>query len=123
MKSTHETKAMAAVHEAADYLRACGIGLPRYRLTALPPEGNSPFGGSFVTGFGGTLHFNMGRYPTLFLRRWFAMHELGQHLWDLHRPLRWKAFRQEFGEPPPQDYDQLAGLWDTCWHHGLARMT
>lgn len=177
-------KARAAVREAADYLRYCGIRLPRFRITTEPRGGRIPVGNSYVTGFGGILRLNMGRYPTLFLRRWFAMHELGHVLWDLHRPLRWKRFREEFGEPESSDYDgkaaeeawktaaswrfsrrtgphrpvgqpswygaraggqerfcellglmwahgdfteapprDLAELWDTCWEHGLSRMT
>ena len=27
---------------------------------------------------------------------------------------------EDFAESPPPD---LAELWDTCWHHGLAHMT
>jgi len=184
MNSSPETKARAAVIEAAVYLRCCGIRLPHYRITIEPPEGRTPFGGSFVDDFDGTLRLNMGRYPTRFLRNWFAMHELGHLLWHLHRPLHWKRFRQEFGEPRPVNYDamataeawktaatgpaswfagphrpkgqpswygtraggeerfcellglmwahgdfskappgDLAELWDTCWDHGLARMT
>lgn len=34
--------------------------------------------------------------------------ELGHLLWHLHRPLRWKRFREAFGEPRPRDYDSLA---------------
>lgn len=171
--------AKAAVKEAASYLRSCGIRLPRFRLTTEPHEENLfGVGGSFVDGFGGYLRLNAGRYPTIFLRRWFAMHELGHILWDLHNPLRWKRFREEFGEPQPSDYDEiykwespktvgtfgkirpkgqpsyygaraggeerfcellalmwvrgdftkappkdLIDLWNTCWHHGLERMT
>lgn len=184
MKTTQETKARTAVREAANYLQSCGIRLPHFRLTTVLPEGRFSFGGSFVTGFGGALHLNMGRYPTRYLRNWFAMHELGHVLWELHQPLRWKRFREVFGEPTPEDYDDvhkseswktpitpelfqwaglrrpeghpswygargggeerfceiigfmyargdftklppddLSDLWNTCWEHGLARMT
>jgi len=177
-------KAKAAVREATSYLRYCGIRLPRFRITTEPPKGKMPFGNSFVDGFGGTLRLNLGNYPTNFSRRWFAMHECGHLLWDLHRPFRWKRFREEFGEPESDDYEgqaaeeawktaaamhftkrhgpwrpkgqpscygaraggqerfceliglmwadgdftskppaDLADLWDTCWEHGLARMT
>lgn len=171
-------KGRAAVAEAVAYLRYCGIRLPRFRLTTEPPKGRLKWGGSFVDGSGGSLRLNIGGYPTRFLSRWFAMHELGHLLWNLHRPLRWKRFRAEFGEPQPDDYENihmwesaktagslgkvrpkgepshygargggeerfcellglmwaqgdftkpppedLAGLWDTCWEHGLSRMT
>ena len=130
MHSPHETKARAAVSEAADYLHSCGIRLPHYRVTAVPPEGRNPFGGSYVTDFGGTLRLNMGRYPTPFLRHWFAMHELGHLLWHLHQPLRWKRFREAFGEPPPPGYENLAreegwktaGSWKLSKLHGPHRL-
>ena len=181
---TSSQQARSAVREAASYLRYCGIRLPRFRTTSELPQGRVKWGNSYVDGFGGILRLNMGRYPTTFLRRWFAMHELGHVLWDLHRPLRWKHFCQEFGEPESDGYDgqaaeeawktavtwrfswipgphrlqgqpswygaraggqerfcellglmwahgdfskappdDLAALWDTCWDHGLARMT
>ena len=98
--------AIEAVREAAAYLRHCGITLPRFRITAEP--GPLPYGGSFVTGLGGTMRVNIGRYPTRFLRNWFAMHELGHVLWRHHRPDRWKHFRQEFGKPKPDNYEGMA---------------
>lgn len=121
-------KARAAVKEAADYLRHCGIRLPRFRITAQPPE-EGRFGGSFVDDFGGTLRLNMGRYPFPFQLRWFSMHELGHILWDLHRPLRWKRFREEFGEPESGDYDgqaaaeawKTAATWKASWLPGPHR--
>jgi hypothetical protein len=123
MRSPHETKARAAVAEAAAYLRSCGIRLPRYRVTAAPPEDRNPFGGSYVIGSGGTLRLNMGRYPTQFLRHWFAMHELGHVLWHLHRPLRWKRFREAFGEPAPENYDEVhqREAWKTALSKGSIR--
>lgn len=171
-------KGRAAVAEAADYLRYCGIRLPRFRVTTEPPKGRLKWGGSFVDGSGRSLRLHIGHYPTPFLRNWFAMHELGHVLWDLHRPHRWKRFRAEFGEPQPDNYESihkwesaktaatlgkvrphgepshyganaggeerfcellglmwacgdftefppedLTDLWDTCWEHGLSRMT
>ena len=114
MNPPQEAKAKSAVLEAAAYLRYTGIRLPHFRLTA-KSSGGTAFGGSFVNGFDGTLRLNMGRYPSTFLRRWFAMHELGHVLWDLHRPRRWKLFREEFGEPEPDDYDGQAAkeAWKT----------
>jgi hypothetical protein len=115
MNPPQEAKAKSAVLEAAAYLRYTGIRLPHFRVTTLP-SGGATFGGSFVDGFGGTLRVNMGHYPIAFLRRWFAMHELGHVLWDLHRPLRWKSFRKEFGEPDPEDYENKAReeAWKTA---------
>lgn len=109
-------QARASVREAAAYLRYCGIHLPRFKVTTEPPESMIPIANSFVDESGGELRLNMGRYPTRFLRRWFSMHELGHILWHFHRPLRWKRFREEFGEPPPDDYDDLAAAeaWKTA---------
>lgn len=108
LKTKQPTKGEIAVNEAAAYLRSCGIRLPRFKLTAEPPEKWFAFGGSYVNGgMTGSLRLNMGTYPTKFLRNWFAMHELGHVLWHLHRPLRWKKFRTEFGEPMPPDYDEV----------------
>ena len=88
INSSQATQARTSVLEAADCLRSCGIRLPRFKITTEPPEGRMPFGGSFVDGIDGSLRLNMGCYPTVFQRRWFAMHELGHLLWHLHRPLR-----------------------------------
>lgn len=108
--------ARAALDEAASYLRFCGIRLPDFRVTTEPPEGRIRWGNSFVDGLDGALRINMGTYPTVFLRRWFSMHELGHALWRLHCPLRWKRFREEFGEPEPDDYDIQAAeqAWKTA---------
>jgi hypothetical protein len=97
--------AKEAVDEAFDYLRQCGIRLPRFRVTV--EAGIVGLGGSFVSGTGRALRLNMGYYPTTFLRQWFAMHELGHVLWRHHKPLRWKRFRQEFGEPCPRNYEEI----------------
>jgi hypothetical protein len=170
-----------AIHKAASYLRSCGIRVARFNLTT---RWDVPFGGSEVIFDGVTSRLNMGRYPTTFLRNWFAMHELGHILFNHHRPLRWKRFREAFGAPEPANYpdlyrteawktassgllswlpgphrpagepswygttaggeerfceliafmyasedfaeeppSDLADLWETCWSHGLSRMT
>jgi hypothetical protein len=123
MQSSHETEARSAVTEASAYLRSCGIRLPQYRVTTKRSKGRVPFGGSYVTDHGGTLLLNMGCYPTLFLRRWFAMHELGHVLWHLNRPLRWKDFRKEFGQPAPKDYNEVhqREAWKTALSRGMIR--
>jgi hypothetical protein len=176
-----QSLAREAVQRAVSYLRQCGIRIPRFTLTT---NWSRPVGGSEVTFDGRTPRLNMGRYPTEFLRDWFAMHELGHVLWNEHRPLRRKKFREAFGAPAPDDYDRLyltegwktaasgrlswlsgphrpygepsyygaraggeekfceligliyanedfaenppadlADLWNTCWDHGLSRMT
>ena len=107
MKSEQEIKARAVVTDAADYLRSCGIRLPRFRITTEFP-GDKRWGGSFVDGFDGNLRLNLGCYPLLFQRHWFAMHELGHLLWHHHKPLRWKSFAEAFGKPQPRGYDNLA---------------
>ncbi|WP_035600615.1 hypothetical protein [Haloferula sp. BvORR071] len=170
-----------AVQQAAAYLLSCGIRVPRFTITT---KWDLPLGGSEVVFNGTTSRLNMGRYPTSFLRNWFAMHELGHVLWNEYRPLHWKKFREAFGEPAPADYlelyrteswktaasgrlswlpgphrppgepswygaraggqerfcelialmyasedfaepppTDLRGLWQTCWDHGLSRMT
>lgn len=106
MKQNQESLAIASVNDAANYLRSCGIHLPDFQITTEFPD-QTPLGGSFVDGYGHCLRLNMGRYPTAFLRNWFAMHELGHILWVTHKPLRWKRFRETFGEPRPPDYDDI----------------
>jgi hypothetical protein len=101
-----QLKAREAVRCAASYLRSCGIRLPRFRLTTEWASLMS-VGGSHVHWSGRSYHLNMGRYPTTFLRHWFAMHELGHLLWLRHDPLRRKGFRTAFGDPLPPDYDSL----------------
>ena len=96
-----EMLARDAVHQAAAYLRHCGIRVPRFTITT---KWDAPLGGSEVSYNGTTSKLNMGRYPTSFLRNWFAMHELGHVLWNGHSPLRWKKFREAFGAPQPADY-------------------
>lgn len=173
MLSRHESKAREALEEADAYLRSCGIRLPKYQVTT-----TDGIGGSFVERAGSRIRLNMGHYPSLFMRRWFAMHELGHVLWILHRPLRRKHFHRLFGDPAPDNYDEvhrqeawktalsrglfrphgepscygaraggeerfcellslmfatgdfskeppddLGDLWNTCWNHGLSRMT
>ena len=128
MNHSPETLAKKAVRDAAAYLRSCGIRLPVFTLTARPSE-KSRFGGSFVDGYDGRLRLNMGRYPMAFLRNWFAMHELGHVLWEVHRPLRWKRFRDEFGATRPPDYYDLAAReswktpasWRLSWFSGPHR--
>jgi hypothetical protein len=128
MKHSPDATSKKAVRDALAYLKSCGIRIPSFKLTAQPPE-KGPIGGSFVTGFGGELQLNMGRYPTAFLRNWFAMHELGHILWAAHRPLRWKRFREEFGEPRPRNYEEIhpreswktAGSMRLSWLPGLNR--
>jgi hypothetical protein len=125
---TRSEKSKLTVREAASYLRSCGIRLPKFRVTTDPPEKGS-IGGSFVDGFGGGLRLNIGWYPTAFHRDWFAMHELGHLLWRQHRPLRWKLFREGFGEPEPEGYEDLAEkeawktmvAWRSSWYPGLQR--
>jgi len=129
MIQNQESSGIAAAHIAADYLRSSGIRLPDFEITCEPPEGRLPIGGSCVDGYGRFLRLNMGRYPTAFLRNWFAMHELGHILWETHKPLRWKRFREEFGEPRPRDYIELhrkhswktAGSWRLSWFPGPQR--
>jgi hypothetical protein len=106
MNISSEAEAKEAVTNAADYLQACGIRLPRFDVTTHPPE-KGRFGGSLVDRSGRRIRLNMGRYPTSFLRNWFAMHELGHVLYAAHRPLRWKLFRATFGAPPPHDYYEV----------------
>ena len=128
MKTSHETKSRNAVLDAVDYLESCGIRIPGFHLTAHPPD-RWPIGGSYQGMEDGELILNMGRYPTAFLRNWFAMHELGHILWAAHRPLRWKRFREEFGEPRPQNYEEIhskdswktAGSFRLSWLPGLNR--
>ena len=95
-----------AVRQAASYLRSCGIRLPRFKLTTEWASLMS-VGGSHVHWSGRSYQLNMGRYPTAFLRHWFAMHELGHLLWLRHHPLRRRGFRAAFGDPLPPDYDSL----------------
>ena len=110
----NQQPAIDAVRRAASYLRSRGIRVPRFRLTT-EWDWKHPLGGSFVILDGRVRQLNMGRYPTEFLRRWFAMHELGHLLWAAHQPLRRKRFRSAFGEPLPPDYDCIHGreAWKT----------
>ncbi len=118
MNHSPETTAKKAVRDAVAYLKSCDIRVPDFKLTAHLPE-KGRIGGSYVTGFGGELHLNMGRYPTSFIRNWFAMHEIGHVLWATHRPLRWKCFREAFGEPQPGNYDAIhkSESWKTAGTH------
>ena len=126
-RSNKVTRSTKAVREAAAYLRSCCIHLPKFRLVA-SDEGRL-YGGSFVAVSGTSPLVNIGDYPTAFLRNWFAMHELGHLLWASHRPLRWKSFRKEFGDPPPAGYGDLArveawktpGTWKLSWRPGAPR--
>lgn len=107
MNPSQESKAKDAVRKAVEYLRTCGIRVPLFILTTTPPGTRSGVGGSYFEGSDGDLLLNMGRFPTAFHRSWFAMHELGHVLWAVHRPLRWKHFRAEFGGPQPHDCDEI----------------
>ena len=181
MSAPLNAKAKDAVDRVTDYLHSCNIRVPSFDFTTTWEE---RIGGSHVTSEGKVIQFNMGRYPTDFLRNWFAMHEMGHVLWSCHQPLRSKAFREAFGAPEPRNYNaihlseswktpasfklswhpgphrpkgepswygaraggeerfceliglmyahgdfskeppsDLADLWDTCWTHGLSRMT
>ena len=55
------------------------------------------------------LRLTMGKFPTAFVRNWFAMHEIGHLLWAKHQPLRRKRFRKYFGDPTPTwgDYIEI----------------
>ena len=97
-------KSRDAVRRAVAYLRSCDIDVPRFGLST---KWERRIGGSFVNFDGTRSRLNMGRYPTGFLRNWFAMHELGHVLWNHHRPHRWKNFREAFGGPAPANYDDL----------------
>ena len=123
MNSSQEVKAKDAVREAAEYLRACGIHVPRFKLTTMPPGNRSGVGGSYFEGSAGELHLNMGRYLATFHRNWFAMHELGHVLWAAHRPLRWKHFREAFGEPQPRNCNEIhrQEAWKTAGAYGRIR--
>jgi hypothetical protein len=122
MKHSPDATSKKAVRDALAYLKSCGIRIPSFKLTAQPPE-KGPIGGSFVTEFGGELQLNMGRYPTPFTRNWFAMHEIGHLLWAAHRPLRWKDFREAFGDPQPANYEEIykSESWKTAATHLLSR--
>lgn len=108
---------------AADYLINYGIRLPKFELTNdSPPKGS--WGNSYVIQNGNHLLLNIGNYPTSFIRNWFAMHELGHILWATYHPLRWKRFRQEFGDPRPSDYYDLARKegWKTVASWSLSKL-
>ena len=113
------TKSEAAVAEAGDYLRSCGIQLPRFKLS---PATGRLLGGSH-TETDRPYRVCIGRFLTPFIRRWFAMHELGHLLWAEHRPLRNKGFRRHFGEPLPEDYDSqhVKHAWKTVCVGPLSR--
>jgi hypothetical protein len=119
-------KAAAAVQRATDYLTECGIHVPAFALTT---EWTQRLGGSYVSTQGKAARLNMGRYPGEFIRDWFAMHELGHILWAYHRPDRRRAFRKAFGDPLPDDYDQVhhqeswktVMSWKLSWFHGPHR--
>ncbi|MES2658857.1 MAG: hypothetical protein V4689_09575 [Verrucomicrobiota bacterium] len=112
MSARSKNLAKAAVDRAVEYLRCCEIRVPAFTLTT---EWEQRVGGSHVTTQGRAVQLNMGRYPGGFIRDWFAMHELGHVLWACHRPDRSKVFRRAFGEPFPDDYDQvhLQESWKT----------
>jgi len=108
MAAITSRQAIATVREAEHYLRSCGIRLPQFEVTAKRDEDRKiPVGGSYVMHEGKETLLNMGRYPTTFLARWFAIHELGHVLWLGHRPLRWPGFRKLFGEPEPENYETI----------------
>lgn len=108
-----------AVRHAVTYLRRCGIRVPKFILTT---EWSAPVGGSAVYFDGRVSRLNMGRYPTAFLRNWLSIHELGHVLWNEHRPLRRKKFREAFGAPAPDNYDTLyrSESWKTAATHRLS---
>jgi hypothetical protein len=113
------SKSEAAVAAAADYVRAQGIFLPRFALSAVTGR----FMGGARTTVDKPYRLRIGTYPTSFLRRWFAMHELGHLLWAEHAPLRSRVFRRCFGEPLPRDYDDMPGRhsWKTVVAGPLSR--
>ncbi len=121
MDSVSQKKAKTAVRNAVRYLKSMGIRVPDFELTAVFHDYLKP-GNSFVQPLGEEIQLNMGRYPNEFMRNWFAMHELGHILWRTHRPLRWKKFREEFGEPQPDDYEDIHSResWKTAGSHKLS---
>lgn len=96
-----QKSAKKTVRDAARYLQSCGIRLPDYRLTA---DFEKWIGGAYVEGD----RLNMGSYPLGFLRRWFAMHELGHLLWQEHHPMRRRLFAKKFGGKQPRDYEEIS---------------
>ncbi|MCW1886693.1 hypothetical protein OKA04_18285 [Luteolibacter flavescens] len=117
--NSEQQKARDAVRRAVSYLRQCGIRVPRFVLTT---SWSRSVGGAEVAFDGRISRMNMGRYPSDFLRDWLAMHELGHVLWNEHRPLRWKRFREAFGTPAPDNYDELyrSESWKTAATHRLS---
>ena len=126
MSARLKSLAADAVERAVDYLRSCRIRVPEFEMST---DWTTWIGGSHVTTQGRKASLNMGRYLGTFIRDWFAMHELGHVLWACHGPDRRKAFREEFGEPFPKNYDQVHAResWktpmfhDASWEFGLQR--
>lgn len=91
----------AVLNEVCQYLEACDIYVPQFKLTIHRKPGGSSVKHDIRD------HLNLGCYPTRFMTEWWVMHEMGHILWNYYSPCDNRKFAQAFGAPQPEDYDDI----------------
>jgi hypothetical protein len=88
--------------DVLEYLNRSGVFVPPFRHRIQ----RRFFGSGFTDADRGPFLL-LGCYPSRFATEWFVMHEVGHVLWHFYDPCRNRVFRQFFGSPLPDDYDDI----------------